>query len=191
MSTLFLLCYEFLKTGLFSIGGGLATIPFLFEMSKHHPEWFSSSDLADIIAISESTPGPVGVNIATFAGFKIYGILGAVLATLSLILPSLIIITIISKFLSKYSDNKYVKRAFSGLAPAAAGLIAAVSYSIFKIALFNGELTSIYQLPHLINIPSLIIAVSVLICLQFKKLQKIHPIFYIILSATIGIILKI
>lgn len=190
MSTLFVLCYEFFKTGLFSIGGGLATIPFLFEMSKHHPNWFTSSDLADIIAISESTPGPVGVNIATFAGFKVYGMIGAILATLSLVLPALVIITIISKVLNKYSDNKYVKRAFSGLTPAAAGLIAAVSYSIFKIAIFTDTVQSFSQIPELLNIPSLIIAVVVLICLQFKRLKNIHPIFYIIVAATIGIILK-
>ena len=190
MNTLLVLCYEFFKTGLFSIGGGLATIPFLFEMSKNHPDWFTSSDLADIIAISESTPGPVGVNIATFAGFKIYGLIGAILATFSLVLPSLIIIIIISKLLNRYSDNKYVKRAFSGLTPAAAGLIAAVAYSIFKIAIFTDTIHSITQVPELLNVPSLIIAIVVLICLQFKKLQRIHPIFYIIISATIGIILK-
>lgn len=191
LSNLFLMCLEFFKTGLFSIGGGLATLPFLFEMSDNHPDWFTHSDLADIIAVSESTPGPIGINIATFAGFKVYGILGSILATFSLVLPSFIIIITISKFLSKYSDNKYLKRALKGLTPAACGLIGAAAYSIFKIALFTKDIHSISQIPNLLNISALVIAVVTFVLLQTKFFKKIHPIIYIISGAAIGIILKL
>ena len=115
MNNLLLICFEFLKTGLFAIGGGLATIPFLFNMSEKYPEWFSSSELADMIAVSESTPGSIGVNMATFAGFKVAGVAGAILATCSLVLPSFVIIFIISKFLIKYSESPYVNATFAGL----------------------------------------------------------------------------
>ena len=98
-----LLFYEFFKVGLFAIGGGLVTIPFLFDLAEQYP-WFTASELADMIAISESTPGPLGVNMATFAGYKAGGILGAISATFGLVCPSLIIIMLISKLLKKFSD---------------------------------------------------------------------------------------
>ena len=87
MLNFLLLMYEFFKTGLFAVGGGLATIPFLQKMSEHHPEWFTAAELADMIAVAESTPGPIGVNMATFAGYRTAGIFGAVAATLALVLP--------------------------------------------------------------------------------------------------------
>ncbi|MEG1178947.1 MAG: chromate transporter [Oscillospiraceae bacterium] len=187
MSELLIMCLEFIKTGLFSIGGGLATIPFLFDMSKNHPHWFSSSELADMIAVSESTPGPVGINMATFAGFKIAGFGGAILATLSLVLPSFLIILIIAKFLGKYNDNKYVKAVFGGIKPAAAGLIAAAAYSVFQIAVFTDTISSFSDILPNIHVGNLIIFIVVLTLLQFKKVKKIHPIFFIIISAFIGV----
>ena len=82
--TILQLMYEFFKTGLFSVGGGLATLPFLYEMSSRYPHWFTSADIADMIAISESTPGPIGINMSTYAGYTVAGILGGVLASFSL-----------------------------------------------------------------------------------------------------------
>ena len=96
--------YEFFKTGLFSVGGGLATLPFLYEMSDK-TGWFSHADIADMIAISESTPGAIGINMSTYAGFKTAGIPGGILATLSLAAPSVIIILIIAKFLKEPSTD--------------------------------------------------------------------------------------
>ena len=116
------LFYEFFKTGLFAVGGGLATIPFLSAMTDKYT-WFTKAQLADMIAVAESTPGPIGVNTATFAGYNAAGIPGAIIATLSLVLPSYIIILAISKALQKFRDNKYVNDAFTGLRPAATGLI--------------------------------------------------------------------
>lgn len=111
---------EFFKVGLFSIGGGLATLPFLYNISDRL-RWYSHMDLANMIAISESTPGPVGVNTATYVGNTVAGILGTVVATAALIVPSIIIIIIISKFLNKFKDSKHVKNVFYGLRPASVG----------------------------------------------------------------------
>jgi len=191
MNDILLMCFEFFKTGLFSIGGGLATVPFLFDMSKNHPNWFSSSELADMIAVSESTPGPIGVNMATFAGFKIAGIGGAILATLSLVLPAFTIIFIISKFLSKYSDSKYVTAVFSGLRPAVAGLIATAAYSVFQISVFTDTLSSFKDILPNLQIGNFIIFAVILIALQFKKLKKLHPIIFIFIAAALGVAFKL
>ncbi len=191
MSNTLLLCYEFIKTGLFSVGGGLATIPFLFEMSKSHPDWFSSQELTDMIAVSESTPGPIGINMASFAGFKVAGVGGAILATISLVLPSFIIILIISKLLSKYSDNKYVQAVFGGLKPAVAGLIGAAAYSVFQIAIFSDTVNSFSDIIPNIEIVNLIIFAVIVGAMQFKKIKNIHPIFFIITAAIVGIVFKL
>ncbi|MGI6268645.1 MAG: chromate transporter [Acutalibacteraceae bacterium] len=191
MNNLLLICFEFLKTGLFAIGGGLATIPFLFNMSEKYPEWFSSSELADMIAVSESTPGSIGVNMATFAGFKVAGVAGAILATCSLVLPSFVIIFIISKFLIKYSESPYVNATFAGLRPAVAGLITTAAYAVFKVAIFTETISSFEDILPNISIPSLIIFVVILVSLQFKKLRKIHPVFFIAVVAFLGIVLKL
>ncbi|MFY9198212.1 MAG: chromate transporter [Acutalibacteraceae bacterium] len=191
MNNLLLICFEFLKTGLFAIGGGLATIPFLFNMSEKYPEWFSSSELADMIAVSESTPGSIGVNMATFAGFKVAGVAGAILATCSLVLPSFVIIFIISKFLIKYSESPYVNATFAGLRPAVAGLITTAAYAVFKVAIFTETISSFEDILPNISIPSLIIFVVILVSLQFKKLRKIHPVFFIAVAAFLGIVLKL
>ena len=117
MMTLLRLVFEFFKTGLFSIGGGLATLPFLYEMSDH-TGWFTHTDIADMIAVSESTPGAIGINMATYAGYKTSGILGGFCATVGLAMPSIIIILIVAHFLNKFRDSRYVARAFYGLRPA-------------------------------------------------------------------------
>ena len=112
------LMFEFFKTGLFSIGGGLATLPFLYEISTNHPDWFTHSDIADMVAISESTPGPIGINMSTYAGYSVAGIPGGILASLALALPSIIITLIIARFLAKFRQSKIVEGAFYGLRPA-------------------------------------------------------------------------
>ena len=121
------LFYEFFKAGLFSIGGGLATLPFLYDISDT-TGWFTHGQLADMLAISESTPGPIGINMATYVGFTTGGIPGAVIATVGIITPSIIVILLIAKFLQAFRDNKYVKGAFYGLRPASTGLITAAGF---------------------------------------------------------------
>ena len=123
------LFYEFFKTGLFAIGGGLATLPFLSDMAER-TGWFTQSQLADMLAVSESTPGPVGVNMATYVGFETAGVLGAIVATLGLVFPSIVIILVIAGFLKAFRNNKFVDAAFYGLRPASTAMVASAGIGV-------------------------------------------------------------
>lgn len=179
------LFFEFFKVGLFAVGGGLATIPFLYDLASRHPEWYTAADVADMIAISESTPGPIGVNMATYAGFQTAGILGGIIATLGLIAPAIIIIFIVAKVLNAFKDNKYVQSAFYGLRPASVGLILAALFGVVKIALINIDANSIGGF---FNIKAIILAVCLFV-IQ-KIFPKLHPIALIGIAAVVGIIFK-
>ena len=178
------LFYEFFKTGLFAVGGGLATLPFLRQMSAVHPDWFTESMLADMIAVSESTPGPIGVNLATYAGFQAAGILGSVCATLGLVAPAFLVMLIIVKILDRFKDNRYVNAAFYGLRPAVTGLIAAAGITVAKGSLlvlpYAGNLLSLFSWPS--------VAIFALVLLLTKRF-KAHPILFLLGSAAIGIII--
>ncbi len=184
MSTLFILFCEFFYTGLLAVGGGLATLPFLAGMAERYPAWFAAPTLPDIVAIAESTPGPIGVNAATFIGFNAAGPTGAVVATLALTLPSYIIICVIARFLEKYRDSALVESAFSGLRPAVTGLIAAAAYSMLRAALLPGGGAGF--LAGFDWRCAALFAVF-LVCLFLPKLSKLHPIFYIIAGAAAGV----
>ena len=134
--TYLLLFIEFFKTGLFAIGGGLATLPFLYNLADKYP-WFDKAMLVDMIAVSESTPGPIGVNMATYAGFSAVGVLGGITATIGLVFPSVVIIIIISSFLNKFKENRFVEYSFYGLRPAVCGLISAATFDIITVTLLN------------------------------------------------------
>lgn len=178
---------EFAKVGLFSVGGGLATIPFLYDLAERRPEWYTSKDVADMIAISESTPGPIGVNMATYAGFSTSGILGGIIATLGLITPAIIVIFVVAKILNAFKDNKYVQYAFCGLRPASVGLILAALYGVVKIAILNFDgFTQSGKLFDLFNFKAIVLAV-VLFVLQ-KVFKKLHPIVLIFIAAAAGIV---
>ena len=129
-----ILAYEFFKIGLFSIGGGMATLPFLMDLANKY-DWFTVSELTNMVAISESTPGPVGINMATYAGYNAAGVLGAIVATLALTAPAWIIIILIAKFLENFSENANVKAAFYGIRPAVAALIGYAVWELLKIAI--------------------------------------------------------
>ena len=181
------LFWEFFKTGLFAVGGGMATLPFLYSMSDA-TGWFTHAQLADMIAVSESTPGPIGVNMATYVGFSTAGIPGAVVATLGLITPSVIIILIIAKVLAAFRQNKTVDAAFYGLRPCSVGLIAAAGLLVVKIALFDFDL---YQqtgvLMNLFNWKAIILAAVLIVLTRYvKPLKKLHPVFFILGSAAVG-----
>ena len=192
MTDLLLLCFEFFKTGLFAIGGGLATLPFLTQMSLDHPAWFTQEMLADMIAVSESTPGPIGVNMATYVGYTVAGIPGAILATISLILPSIIIILIIAKFLNKYNENKIVGDVFTGLRPAVTGLIGAAGFSVIAMSLFNQTAFAAgASFWSSIQWVSVIVFAAILAAQFIKKLERIHPVVYIAIGAVVGILLKL
>ena len=186
--TLLQLMYEFFKTGLFSVGGGLATLPFLYEMSSKHPEWFTPADVADMIAISESTPGAIGINMSTYAGFKTSGIGGGILASLALALPCIIIILIIARFLAKFRKSKLVEGAFYGLRPASIAMISVAGLNVVRIALVNMDaLSNGAGLGEFFIWKALILAV--LIFIGIRKL-KWNPIIFIAISAVAGIIFK-
>lgn len=184
------LFWEFFKTGLFAIGGGLATIPFLYQMSDTLG-WFTHGDIANMIAISESTPGPIGVNMATYVGYEVSGVLGAVIATLGLITPSIIIIILIAKLLEKFSENKYVKAAFYGLRPASSGLIAAALVAVMQTSLFNlSAYKSSGNWSQMFVWKNIILGVILLLLTNYKPLRKLHPVFFLVLAAMVGVLLK-
>ena len=183
------LFFEFFKTGLFAVGGGMATLPFLYDMAEK-TNWFTSGQLADMIAVSESTPGPIGVNMATYVGFTIAGFWGGLIATLALVTPSVIIIVIISYFLKAFRENKYVDAAFYGLRPASTGLIAAAGMTVVTITLLQMDLfKNSGSIMDLFNWKSLILAVIIYILSNnIKQTKKLHPVFFIVGSAIIGIL---
>jgi len=183
------LFYEFFKTGLFAVGGGMATLPFLYDISTR-TGWFTHAKLADMIAVSESTPGPIGVNMATYVGFETAGIPGAVIATLGLVTPSIIIILLIARALKAFRENPYVEAGFYGLRPCSVGLIAAAGFLVVKLALLNTDLYSQSgQLVDLFNFKAIALAALLLVCTRYvKKLKGLHPIVFILCSAVIGIV---
>ena len=196
---------EFFKTGLFAIGGGLATIPFLRQMAEKYP-WFEVSELTDMIAVSESTPGPIGVNMATYAGFNmgiekaegflgiLTGVLGGILATLALICPSVIIIILVAKMLDKFKKNKLVDGAFYGIRPCSATLVAVAMLDVLLLSVFSGSRDislgslTISGIPESVSIAGIIFfAVLIPFIVKFKK---VHPIVFIAIGALFGIIFK-
>ena len=183
--TLLRLMLEFAKTGLFSVGGGLATLPFLYEMSNT-TGWFSHADIADMIAVSESTPGAIGINMSTYAGFKTAGIPGGILASLALALPSVIVILIIAKFLSKFRNNRFVEGAFYGLRPASIAMITAAGLNVAKVALVDlNAFQASGSVGDLFIWKALILAVILFIG---QRKLKWSPVIFIALSAVIGVL---
>ena len=185
------LFWEFFQTGLFAVGGGMSTLPFLYDISDR-TGWFTHAQLADMVAVSESTPGPIGVNMATYVGFTTAGIPGAVIATLGLVTPSVIIILIIARILTAFRQNKYVDAAFYGLRPCSLGLIAAAGVLVVKISLFDFDLfsqTGVWT--DLFKWKALALAAVLLVFTRcVKQTKKLHPIVFILCSAVVGVVLK-
>ncbi len=200
------LFYEFFKTGLFAVGGGMATIPFLYNMADS-TGWFTRIDVDNMIAVGESTPGPIGVNMATYVGYITgmnegglpFALLGAVVATLGLITPSIIVILIIASFLKSFRDNRYVESAFYGLRPASTGLIAAAGLSVAVTNLFYTESEAFNAVvtkwsdifdPAVVNWKGwALAAVLWVLTNKVKQTKKLHPIIFILGSAVVGIVL--
>lgn len=183
------LFWEFFKTGLFAVGGGMATIPFLYDMSDK-TGWFTHQDLANMIAVGESTPGPIGVNMATYVGYVTgmaqggigSAILGAVTASMGLVLPSLIVILIVAAMLKRFKDSPLVQKAFYGLRPASTGLIAAAGISVAVSNLFGSEAFHI-------NWKGIVLAAVLwFLTNKVKQTKKLHPIVFIGVSALVGIL---
>ncbi|MDT4761585.1 chromate transporter [Sphaerochaeta sp. PS] len=177
---LFQLFFEFFKIGLFSIGGGLATLPFIYSLAEAQPTWFSAKNIVDMIAISESTPGPIGINMATYAGYLTAGPLGGLIATIGEVTPSVIIICIIARFLSQFDKNPFVRDAFYGLRAAVIGLIIFAGSKVFAVTLLNHT-----------DIRYVEAALFVGLFLLAMKFKKVHPLIWIVSGAVLGLVLKL
>ncbi|MBR2928644.1 MAG: chromate transporter [Oscillospiraceae bacterium] len=186
------LFFEFFKIGLFAVGGGLATLPFLEEMADK-TGWFTRAQLVDMIAVGESTPGPIGVNMATYVGFTTAGVPGAVIATLGLATPCVIVILLIAAFLKNFRENPLVKSAFYGLRPASAGLIASAGLSVLLVALFKNSPALRVDLLSLVswNWKAVVLMAVLLYLTRYcKKTKKWHPIAFIGISAAAGVLFQ-
>ena len=183
------LFWEFFKIGMFSVGGGMATLPFLYNMSDA-TGWFTYAQIADMLAVSESTPGPIGINMATYVGYTTAGIPGSLVATLGIIIPGIVLVLIIAGMLEKFRGNRYVDGAFYGLRPASTGLIAAAGITVVGITLVNvslyratGDLLSLFSWKAI-----LLAAVLWVMTNLIKPTKKWHPVIYIALSAAVGVL---
>ena len=178
---------EFAKVGLFAVGGGLATIPFLPRMGAA-TGWFTDVDLTTMIAVSESTPGPMGINMATYVGFETAGVPGAAAATLGLVTPCVIIIMAIAGFLQKFRQSKTVDAVFYGLRPASTALIASAGLSVAVSVLLAAEGTEEHAFRF--RWPAAALAAAVFVCMRYTPLKKLHPVVFIAAAAVIGVVFQ-
>ena len=168
-----LLFWEFFKIGLTAIGGGMVTIPFLLDLADKY-DWYTKGELMDMIAISESTPGPIGVNMATYAGYNTAGIWGGIVATFGLVLPSLVVIILIAKYLFAKEEGGFLRQALFGIRPAVLALILFAGWELACLSLSNWQ--------------SVLIAI---VSFGLIRWLKWHPIVYICLAAVIGIVFEL
>ena len=178
------LFWEFFKTGLFAVGGGLATLPFLYDMGAR-TGWFTAQQVADMLAVSESTPGPIGINMATYTGYTAAGPLGSACAVVGLVTPSVIIILIVAAFLKAFNDNRYVKGAFYGIRPASTALIASAGLTVAAGALLVPDgWQGLSRFWTAVEWKAVVLA-AIIVFLS-RKFKKVHPAVFILGSAVIG-----
>ena len=182
------LFWEFFKTGLFSVGGGLATLPFLSQMSSRFG-WFTQDDLGNMLAVSESTPGPIGVNMATYAGNLVGGVIGGVLATFALILPSYCVILMVAKVMEHFREDKLVQKSMTLLRPASVGMVSAAILGVLQSVLLDMEAVAALQWGQMIVLPSLL--VFLVLFVFYMKFNKLHPVLILAIGAVAGIVLKL
>lgn len=187
MLVLLRLFYEFAKVGLFAIGGGLATLPFLYDMAETIG-WFTAVDVANMIAVSESTPGALGINMATYAGYITAGVPGGIAATLGLISPSIVIILIIARMLSKFKDAPLVQKALYGLRPASVALVAAAGVSVAEVTLVS--LPSIREGAWGSAVVWPAVALGAVIFIAQRRFPKIHPVAFIVFAGVVGAVFR-
>ena len=178
------LYWEFFVVGCFSMGGGMATVPFLFDLADR-TGWFTTADLASMIAISEATPGPIGINMATYVGYASAGVPGGVIAPLGLVTPAVIIILLVSRLLNTLWKNPKVQDLFHVLRPASVGLIAAAAFSVCAVSLFtwDGALT--------LHWPSIVLFGLLLAAMNLPKLNKIPSVVFIAIAAVVGMVFQL
>lgn len=178
---------EFFHTGLFSVGGGYATLPFLYDMGER-TGWFTAAQVADMLAVSESTPGPIGVNMATYVGYTTGGVAGALVATLGLVLPSVIVILIVAAFLQRFRQNRWVDAAFYGLRPASSGLICAAALPVMAGCFLRTAAWRAGGGPAaLFDWKALALAAVLAVLTNAPKTKKLHPVWFLLASAAVGI----
>lgn len=179
------LFWEFFQTGLFAVGGGMATLPFLYSISDR-TGWFTHEQLADMIAVSESTPGPIGVNMATYSGYITAGLPGAVISTTGLITPSIIVISLVAAFLNAFHENRYVMGAFYGLRPASSAMITAAGLILARVVFFFGDFAG-----GNVNVKAAILAGVLLVFTHMIAFtRKLHPAIWIAFSAVVGVVFE-
>ncbi|MDR0503853.1 MAG: chromate transporter [Treponema sp.] len=181
---LFILYLEFFKTGLFAAGGGLATLPFLFKMADKY-EWLNHETVGNFLAIAQSSPGPIGVNMAVLCGFRAAGITGGIIAAAGIVSPAIIVIIILSVIMKSFKENKIAVSVFSGLRPASLGLLASAFFLALKLALY------VKDAPFWHN--SLRVREGVILLIIFAAILKLkgHPVIYIAIGAAVGILLRL
>ena len=180
------LFWEFFKTGLFAIGGGLATLPFLSEMSNKFG-WFTQEELANMLAVSESTPGPIGVNMATYVGNTTGGIMGGMITTIALVLPSYLVVLAVFKVMARFQENRFVQSSMKTLRPASVGMVSAAILGVLKSVLLNSSSLEAMQWGNVLIVPNLLLfGVLLLSCFKFNKL---HPLVFLSIGAIAGILL--
>ena len=185
MMTILRLIIEFFKTGLFAVGGGLATLPFLYEMGET-TGWFTNQDVLNLLAVSESTPGPIGINMSTYVGFITSGIPGAILASLALAAPSVIVILLVIRVLDKFKGSPLVEGIFKSLRPASIGLITAAFLGVCKETLLKLDaFAGLGTIVNVINWKGVILAAGLFVLM---RKWKVHPIAYIAIAAVVGIV---
>lgn len=175
---------EFFQIGLFAVGGGPATIPFLMDLPSRY-DWYEVGDVTNMLAVSESTPGPIGINMATYAGYKAAGFPGGIIATFSLVLPSLIVIILVAKILDKFNSSLGVKACFNMIRPAVTGLIATAVWGIISTTLFIDS-EGVWHFP----IIPVFVTIAYFVLMNLRKLKKLHPAFWILCGAVMGIIFR-
>lgn len=188
---LFCLIAVFFYVGLITIGGGQVAITVMQQVLVDQFHLIDDAFFFNMVAISESTPGPIGINIATYIGTELYGVCGGFFSTLGEVLPSLICIIIIAKFFGKFAEKKGVKAAFSTLRPAVSGVIAVAAVKIIIIALFIVREGFLLSSPSTWNDNIQIYGISAifyLICLSVLFRTKIHPVFLVAAGAVFGVI---
>lgn len=200
LSLLFRLVYEFFKTGLFSIGGGMATLPFLADIADR-TGWYTRLELSDMLAVAQSTPGPIGVNVATYAGYRsmltltgspYWALLGGAVATLAEVSPCIVVVLIVARILAKFRNNRRVEAVFTGLRPASTGLVAAALFSAALTTLFRPEVwQATGNIIDLFDVKSIVFFVVLLLATRLIPfMKKLHPVWLIALSAVVGILFQ-
>ena len=191
LQTLLILAYECFCTGLFAVGGGLATIPFWQSISRRRPEWFSAAQLADMIAASQCAPGPLGTNMAAFVGYTVGGFPGAALSPLALMVPTLAVDLAAARLMERFKNSARWENVMQLLRPASAGLICAAVFALLQISLASGTGWDWRAPLAWFDWRCMALYAALLPFAFWKKLKKIHPVVYIAVGAVVGVVVRL